>query len=613
MAHKLRRSQAVVPFGVGAIVDLEDDALMSAGLEAWPIDTDEQLSDDRLAARLRVAYFRPPPAMEGPRGGPRLPFVRFPYWHFCPRCRAIKYVDGASPKRPQCDSTRVSPVFKKPLEGCGNLPPQRRRRMVPLRFVIACSHGHIEDFPWVQWAHSGRGTASGDGEQQPSRKLTRDIGCDASSPALFFYATSRGGMGGLMVQCAACGKRRSLLGSTNPTAMESFGCSGARPWLGPDAIEKCEAPDPPQVLQRGASNLYFANTASSVLIPPFSKRARAVIDRPEVWSALNTVKESGRIPDAHIAMVASLFKMSAEEFSAAVRAKESGEGIVGEDDSEELFRFAEYNALQRANSSLDDMLTTVPADMSEHGELVQSLFESVVLVESLAETRVLTGFTRIEPTGRNVRTAQLSRSPKDWLPAYRVKGEGLFFKLRRDRLDRWRRRAGETLAPLVQRASEAPLRQSLAPTPELVVLHTLAHAIILRLSFEAGYGTASIRERLYCSSADSDTPMCGVLLYTAAGDADGTLGGLVRQGEPDRLDNLIRAALADARWCSADPVCRESAGQGIGSLNLAACHACALLPETSCELGNKLLDRLSLIGSAGQDAREGLVPDASTD
>jgi hypothetical protein len=51
-----------------------------------------------------------------------------------------------------------------------------------------------------------------------------------------------------------------------------------------------------------------------------------------------------------------------------------------------------------------------------------------------------------------------------------------------------------------------------------------------------------------------------------------------------------------AAWCSADPLCAEHSGQGFGNLNRGACHACALLPETSCETGNTLLDRVLVVG-----------------
>ena len=91
--------------------------------------------------------------------------------------------------------------------------------------------------------------------------------------------------------------------------------------------------------------------------------------------------------------------------------------------------------------------------------------------------------------------------------------------------------------------------------------------------------------------------MCGVLIYTASGDSEGSLGGLVRQGNTGRLEDTIIAAMENAKWCSSDPICINSSGQGPESLNLAACHNCALLPETCCECGNRLLDRGLVLGT----------------
>ncbi len=93
--------------------------------------------------------------------------------------------------------------------------------------------------------------------------------------------------------------------------------------------------------------------------------------------------------------------------------------------------------------------------------------------------------------------------------------------------------------------------------------------------------------------------MAGILIYTAAGDAEGTMGGLVRMGKPGNLEPVIRRAVRQAHWCSADPVCMEmgaSGGQGPDSCNLAACHNCALVPETSCEEFNRFLDRGVVVG-----------------
>ena len=74
----------------------------------------------------------------------------------------------------------------------------------------------------------------------------------------------------------------------------------------------------------------------------------------------------------------------------------------------------------------------------------------------------------------------------------------------------------------------------------------------------------------------------------------------MRQGKAANLGPLIKSAIAEAEWCSADPVCSDiggSIGQGPDNVNGAACHNCNILPETSCEEFNMLLDRTTIIGS----------------
>lgn len=146
---------------------------------------------------------------------------------------------------------------------------------------------------------------------------------------------------------------------------------------------------------------------------------------------------------------------------------------------------------------------------------------------------------------------------------------------------------------LAQRADD-PSRVVPSPaTPRMVLLHTLAHVLINEWSLEAGYPAAALRERLY--AADD---MAGVLVYTATSDSAGSLGGLVAQGEPETLGRTLRSAVRRAEWCSSDPLCMETEASGAGGINLAACHACVMLPETSCEHNNILLDRALLVGTS---------------
>jgi hypothetical protein len=155
---------------------------------------------------------------------------------------------------------------------------------------------------------------------------------------------------------------------------------------------------------------------------------------------------------------------------------------------------------------------------------------------------------------------------------------------------------------LLTRARGNPMvaRTELPARVETILLHTLSHMIIAELALESGYSASSIRERLYClTNAEGAANRLGILIYTSTSDSEGSLGGLVRLGAPERLEGLLDRAIESARWCSNDPLCAEVdavAGQGSGGLNLAACHCCSLLPETSCELFNVMLDRTLLVG-----------------
>ena len=139
-------------------------------------------------------------------------------------------------------------------------------------------------------------------------------------------------------------------------------------------------------------------------------------------------------------------------------------------------------------------------------------------------------------------------------------------------------------------------------TPRLVLIHTFAHALIEQMA-----STVAIRLR-HCESGSTATgDMAGLLIYTATSDAAGSLGGIVAQGRPENLDDLVQGAIARISWCSADPVCIETPFTGADGLNRAACHACVLLAETSCEEMNVLLDRALLVGTRDQPEL-GLLP-----
>ena len=585
----VRRSQLVVPFGVGSLVDFPNESLMAAGLDSWPKQPTCVLNEDRLARRLGVRYFRqPPPAPGEGHVGANVPFVRFPLIHQCPRCGALKKAEWNSPFPPKCDA-----AFETRWKGqkCLDLPEKKRRRMMPVRFIIACEKGCVDDFPWEEWAHSKGCPSIADAKV-------------CAQPRLRVYSSGKAGLMGVVVKCA-CGGSRSLMGAAGPLALRGCKCNGNRPWFGTSGRIECDCANPPRLLQRGASNLYFAKVASSILIPPFSDPIRKVVDDEFYWSKMtNGMEEGGKLDEDRVKILAEAWNLDPDALLKTARQKLEGVGVTQDGLGEDEFRYAEYEALLGPVGSPEDSFVLNPQKLSDYRPWVRDYFKNIVLVEKLAETRALTGFTRINPPPFREYDKDdkqlLWLRPELWLPAIRVHGEGLFFVLDGKRLDAWAATAElaaryKGVNTSLQKVNTILGRSPREITPQFVALHTFAHLLIRRLSFECGYGTASLRERVYCRTTASKR-MLGLLIYTAAGDSEGTMGGLVHQGKAGRFEDILTNALEEAVWCSSDPVCIESPGQGTDSLNLAACHACCLLPETSCEEGNRFLDRAALVG-----------------
>lgn len=624
---EFRRAQGIVPFGVGAIIDFPDESLMAAGLDAWPIQVapDQtvplreatRVSEPRLQARLTAQLGRPVTAMFMPPEAPpqsgqafaraagpvihsATPFVRFPEWHFCPRCRAMQRVPwntGSSDSRVRCSNPQFRRKAKQETRPCSELPVRRRPRLVPVRFIMACGDGHISDFPWLRWAHNG------------------SDGCGEQSAKLFLVSTGGAGLDGLRVECATCGDGRTMRGAFSPetfAAAVGVTCPGERPWLGPGAREECPTRRV-HVVQRGASNVYFPQIVSSILIPPYSETLHRILDSPTVWSdicdAIDAIRVDGspRIEAAMFRRRAARHGIELEAFTQAVREKylhpERWAGEVNE--SEAAYRYSERNAFlgPRPAPNERDEFDLKSVDIAQYGEPVAELFSHVTLLPRLRETRALIGFTRIFPyDGDPDRLAPLSVGCLNWVPAVSVSGEGIYFEFNTEQLAKWERdnpkihRRTQDINERVKVVAEER-GTTYKPYPaRLLLAHTLSHLIIRQLSFDCGYDSSSVKERLYISE-EPDHAMCGVLIYTASGDSEGSLGGLVRQGEPGRFEATVGAAVRNAEFCASDPLCLESTGQGYYGMNLAACHACALLPETACELGNRVLDRAQIIGT----------------
>ncbi len=576
----IRRGQAVNTYGVGAMVAIEDQSFVVGGLDEWRFGDTQPIHEPRLQNRLGVKEFRPPPTEER-KQNKAIGVRRFPLMHSCPECKDLKeYREfGATPSKNKC--------------GCGSA-------LIPSRFVIACPNGHLDDFPYWDWLHRKNEPREG-----PHNLQMKNDGSSAS-------------LRSVVVSCS-CGHTKSLEGAFAKTALQALGitCRGKRPWLGRHATEAgCE--QVVRTLQRGSSAAWFAVNRSSLSIPPWSNTLNKFVERNFSWleglallsnaeEALATqpaVKESPFAPKDIVAAVLERKALADEE-------------SVDSDDVAPMeafddFRMAEYDPLYFGTTKSDggdDFESTSSPDA--RSVLLPSGIARSMQVKRLREVRALEAFTRIEPpdaVADKKRLASLARDEKNWLPAIEVLGEGVFLSLDAALVADWegrervRHRAGKiqerhekALHNSAMRRGETGITDVRSPIDARFVLaHTLAHTLINEWSLEAGYPAASLRERLYVSDS-----RVGLLVYTATSDSAGSLGGLVAQGTHTGLGESLRAAMERISWCSQDPPCMEAEAAGTDSLNLAACYACVMLPESSCETNNTFLDRALLIGEPG--------------
>lgn len=601
----IRRAQLISPFGVGAMVDFpRDESLMVAGLDAWHCAKQGcppglLVEEERLQARLGVRAFRLPVDHKDPGEGIKnanldIPAVRFPGWHYCHRC-------GAMERLTLFNSPRRCPGHPYPGMNCARKSVKSRPFLIPVRIIVVCDRGHIEDFPFMEWVHRDR-------PAMPDCVLR------------FLAGRSSSLLTGIKIRCS-CGEEKTLAGifdfdqKTGGALQRIIGysCRGAQPWLGKTEAQGLPCGSFLRVLQRGASNVYFPRVVSSIYLPLWAEQTEREIieslERPEIWEALTGGLVDGkRIDPIRCDVVAKMWSLDPEALIAAAQRKLDGTNVQPAL-TEEEYRRQEYSALLAPRGGPNTDLFVELVQPNELGAPLNKYFSTIALVKKLRETRALAGFSRLlppDPEGAPDRIQPLKLDQKiDWLPAAVVRGEGIFLKLNAATVQEWLKnvQASQRTMLLSQNFNQRRLIRNQRPrriTANFVLLHALAHSLINQLSFDCGYGSASLRERIYCNVDQDSESMCGILIYTASGDSEGTMGGLVRQGEPARLLRTLSAALQKARWCSSDPICIETTGQGTDNSNLAACHGCLLISETSCEEGNRLLDRALLVGKPTQ-------------
>ena len=580
---EIRQAQLITTFGPGAMMDLPKHAVLVGGLAFW--SQGAIINEPRLSARLAVLLglssieLHAPPAAEGEDKawfGVRV--FQFPEWFL-----------AAAPEQGELEDRQGvrarALVHRKALTGGAYVDRDRRRRpVVPVRFVRACPRGHIGDIDWYAFAHRGASDCKKQGQE------------------LFLDERGTGGdLGDLAVRCA-CGSQRPLIEARELKTWPLGRCGGERPWLGASSREDCELPS--RLLTRAASNAYFPQAMSVISLPDRRQAVRAAVDA--AWGFLENANSLEKVGEMFQwrAVKPLVSGITDEEVWAELEQRRGGLS------EETPVKQAELEVLAAAQEELgedrpDGVFYARALAGDQWRRAWTAAVERVVLAHRLREVVALAGFTRFEPPALDdqgeldlgVRRAALALETK-WLPAYENHGEGIFLQFRSDAVREWasrsavqRRYAALREGFMAWRAEHQESKAEL-PDPAYWMLHSFAHLLLTAITLGCGYPASSLRERVYAVSGSG----YGILIYTGAPDAEGTLGGLVEAGR--RIGEFGEAALRLGALCSNDPVCAQhspAVGHERRFLQGAACHGCLLIAETSCERHNQFLDRALVV------------------
>lgn len=605
---ELRPSQLVFTFGVGAMVDLPSLSVLVMGLNDWKENDCHPLHDRRLLAAVQKRLgnqvkkmVHPPLAPDEATAGARtlgVPVAAFPRWMRCPFCNTLATVDGGvfklikDPYRPE----RTRYIHE-------NCAKASRPTALPVRFVLACSNGHLADFPWIDYVHDGKSPC------QPSQLKLYEVGASGEATNIF-------------VECTTCKTTKPLApvlgsfdeGDPNPNARQGgWQCPGHHPHL--RTKEVCS--ERARVILLGASNGWFPVVFSGLALPEEADTVESLIaahwSQIEGFQSLEQVKGLFALPPSMMPQLADLRDLGPDAVWAGIVARREASSKPAAESAEDL-KTPEWQIFSADNPTHDGRDFKTQKTAAPLG--FEDCFERTVLVHKLREVRALVGFTRVESAGDGDdysdlsadRCVRLRRDAPAWIPATEVRGEGIFVQLSDKRISQWLQRP-EVMALESQflrshgrwremRKLEPPHTTGF-PGLKYVLIHSLSHALLREIALECGYTAASIRERIYCrSGGEAGGPMAGLLLYTAAADSEGTLGGLVSLGEPRRLGQILSQALESMRICTSDPLCSEHEPSKDGrTIHGACCHGCLFAAETSCERGNRYLDRSVLVNT----------------
>jgi hypothetical protein len=590
---KLRPNQIITTFGPGSIIQLQHDSVLVMGIDFWAHKSEYPIKHHHYLEKIcRKEHFRMPMVSDSKQNV--VSCRSFPSWGFCPYCKKLQ-------KHESLPSRGIEFRCEK----------HSWNELLPARFILTCENGHLEEFPWNEWAHI---------KDLAKNDYTVEI-CD--KPDLRWYSSEKSSsISDSRIHCINC-KKGNFVGKAFapeglPTSFKK--CSGQIPWL--EKSQKCiqsngdndsgQTTEPVMraVLGR-SSSIYYPQTITGLIIPELRHEIAQEIMKSDFKAGLNAMRENAGWT---LEQIAEKYK-SLDDLRATYgveKMKDFLEKIYGDNpkiteaSTEFDLRDIEYHDIMDTDFPGDDEIKIESVDIS-NGSAIEHISQ-LKKFHRLAVLKVLRYFTRIRPPNPlesekeiGTRICHVGKSStRKWLPCVANKGEGIFFSLDQNDLNSWEKLSGvkdrckALLEGLEEWSSVKEWDKTAVITPKYVLLHSLSHVLIREIAKHAGYNEASISERIYIGDDYN-----AILLYTSGSSGDGSLGGLVRLGEPNEFGKILKNAIQNSRICTRDPLCIEEDAYAKkinkiplhARLNNAACFGCMLIPETSCENFNKLLDR----------------------
>ncbi len=569
--QEVRPSQFIITYGPGSMVETRSGPVIVKSMERLfqEIGRDPQefeIVDDRLSqaelGAARIARVPTNAELGLPADEAIYPTERFPYWALCTRHVPVQI---------------LYPV----QNGCPRCPPGRPRSASgasAIRFVLACSAGHIDEVSWNHIVHPGGGSCR---------------------PDHFIWHGGGRALRHVMLECPECNRRENF----GRAYGRPWACSGRQPEIGQGRTPGCTAVA--RIMQRGAANLHMPLVTSALTILDMPTRLYAVLKDREILSIgrmlrrrglldrMNFSEEVENLPGLPQATVEFLRSSPWDGIQQALEQlldqEQGATRPVREEEFHRLVRAATEGAppVPPATPGAPPLFEVRLADVRRFQGPTGRLQFRVTPVSRLRMVMVQRGYQRVDPQMGAVVPVAFSWGGRTWFPGVELFGEGIFIDLEDAILDLQGTRAGEW-----QRQFAGPGDPVLINHPVHVWWHSLSHRLLTRLAVDSGYSSTAIRERTYLTFDGIGRARGGILLYTVQPGGDGTLGGLIALA--NSMGHVIARALQDLGTCSNDPLCAESPSVGAEG---AACYSCLLVSETSCEHRNRGLDRLLLLES----------------